>query len=32
LPFLLVCRFPYHLLVLRFFLLLDDLLDLIFGF
>jgi hypothetical protein len=32
LPFLLVCRFSYHLLVLRFFLLLDYLLELFFGF
>jgi hypothetical protein len=32
LPFLSVCRFSYHLLVLLFFLLLDDLLDLLFGF
>jgi hypothetical protein len=28
----LVCRFSCHLLVLRFFLLLDDLLELFFGF
>jgi hypothetical protein len=32
LPFLLVCRFFYYLLVLRFFLLLYDLLELLFGF
>jgi hypothetical protein len=32
LPFLLVCRFSYHLLVLWFFLLLDDLLELFFSF
>jgi hypothetical protein len=32
LPFLLVCRFSYYLLVLRFFLLLDDLLELFFTF
>jgi hypothetical protein len=32
LPFLLACRFSYHLLVLRFFLLLDDLLEFFFGF
>jgi hypothetical protein len=32
LPFLLVCCFSYHLLVLRFFLFLDDLLELFFGF
>jgi hypothetical protein len=32
LPFILVCRFSYHLLVLRFFLLLDDLPELFFGF
>jgi hypothetical protein len=30
--FSLVCRFSCHLLVLRFFLLLDDLLELFFGF
>jgi hypothetical protein len=30
--FPLVCRFSCHLLVLRFFLLLDDLLELFFGF
>jgi hypothetical protein len=30
--FLLACRFSYHLLVLRFFLFLDDLLKLFFGF
>jgi hypothetical protein len=32
LPFLLVCSFSYHLLVLQFFLLLGDLLELFFGF
>jgi hypothetical protein len=32
LPFLLVCRFSYHLLVLWFFLLLDDILQFLFGF
>jgi hypothetical protein len=32
LPFLLVCRFSYHLLILQFFLLLDDILELFFGF
>jgi hypothetical protein len=32
LPFIFVCRFSYHLLVLRFFLLLDDFLELFFGF
>jgi hypothetical protein len=32
LPFLLVCHFSYHLLVLQFFLLLDDLLKFFFGF
>jgi hypothetical protein len=30
--FSLVCRFSFHLLVLWFFLLLDDLLELFFGF
>jgi hypothetical protein len=30
--FSLVCRFSCHLLVLRFFLLLDDLLEFFFGF
>jgi hypothetical protein len=30
--FSLVCRFSYHLLVLRFSLLLDDILELFFGF
>jgi hypothetical protein len=30
--FSLVCRFSCHLLVLRFFLLLDDLIELFFGF
>jgi hypothetical protein len=32
LPFLLVCRFSYHLLVLWFYLLLDDHLELFFTF
>jgi hypothetical protein len=32
LPFLFICRFSYHLLVLWFFLLLDDLLELFFNF
>jgi hypothetical protein len=32
LPFILLCRFSYHLLVLQFFLFLDDLLELFFAF
>jgi hypothetical protein len=32
LPFLFVCHFSYHLLILRGFLLLDDLLELFFCF
>jgi hypothetical protein len=32
LSFFLICRFSYHLLVLRFYLLLDDLFELFFGF
>jgi hypothetical protein len=32
LSFLFFCHFSYYLLVLRFFLLLDDLLELFFGF
>jgi hypothetical protein len=32
LHFLLVCHFSYHLLVLRFFLLLDNLFELFFSF
>jgi hypothetical protein len=31
-PFLLVYHFSYHLLVSRFFLLLDEFLELLFGF